>query len=315
MNSMTSNLGALHVLTVHFNTPELTSQLVRNIPRKTPRGRPVLIHVLDNCSDPENFDLLQASIEGQPGVTLEANNANVGFGAGMNLLAQRGDVADSDLLWFLNSDTHFDVDCLKLLEEEIDAGEYVVISPLIHSNDSTGSWIWYCGGSLDTRALRVHHDLYGCDVIEAPRHTFETDFITGAAPMMRASIFRAVGGFPRGYFIYWEDTFLSWKAGQMGMRLGVVPSARLWHAVGASSGYGKSRTFYYWSARNRFIFASDIGVPRWRLILGRGGVETLRVVARAVLREREGRVSKVWAAVQGTYHGLTRRRPPEPDDD
>ncbi len=301
-----TSLGALHVLTVHFNTPELTSQLVRTLPQKTPRGRPIYIHVLDNCSDPENLRQLQENVAGQPGVTLQLSDTNVGFGAGMNLIAEHDEIADSDLLWFLNSDIRLDADCLKHLEEEIDAGQFVVISPLIHSTDVTGPSIWYCGGSIDASALRVTHDLYGCDVDDAPRHPFETDFITGAAPMMRASTFRAVGGFPRGYFIYWEDTLLSWKVRHMGMRLGVVPAARLWHAVGASSGYGQSPTFYYWSARNRFIFASDIGISRSRLIRGRAGIETLRIIARAAIRESEGRARKVRAAVEGTLHGLTR---------
>jgi GT2 family glycosyltransferase len=237
------------------------------------------------------------------------SNENIGFGAGMNLLAN-SDVGDeSDILWLLNPDTRLRAGCLELLEDELVSGDFAVVSPLIFSGDAGDYWIWYCGGSINTRVLRVRHHLYGCHLAEAPYRSFETEFVTGAAPMLRASTFLAVGGFPRGYFLYWEDTYFSWKARDLGFRLGVVPSAHLWHAAGASSGFGQSRTFYYWSARNRFTFASDIGVPRRQLIFGRGGLESLRTVAK-VLIEREGRLRKTSAAVRGILDGLRQGHTP-----
>jgi GT2 family glycosyltransferase len=295
----------MHVLTVHFNTPELTSRLVRDFPPHTPHGRAVFIHILDNCSTPQNLRTLRQNIEGLACVTLVVSDENLGFGQGMNVLARTDTICESDILWLLNPDTRLRAGCLELLEEELDSRYFAVVSPLIYSGNGADSWIWYCGGSISTRDLRVKHRFYGCELAAAPHGSFETEFITGAAPMMRTSTFRAVGGFPRNYFLYWEDTYFSWKARNLGFRLGVVPSAHLWHAVGASSGFGQSRTFYYWSARNRFTFASDIGVPLRRLITGRGGLESLRPVVKALL-EREGRWSKTGAAVQGTFEGLRR---------
>jgi N-acetylglucosaminyl-diphospho-decaprenol L-rhamnosyltransferase len=310
-NSMSNpNQGALRVLTVHFNTPELTSRLVRDFPRRqTPDGRAVSMHILDNCSTPQNLRALRASIEGLSGVTLEVNDENIGFGEGLNLLAESDVIDESDILWFLNPDTRLEPGCLELLEDELLSADYAVVSPLVYSGEGADSWIWYCGGSISDRDLRPRLHLYGCRLAEAPDRSFETEFITGAAPMMRASTFRAVGGFPRGYFLYWEDAYLSRKVRDLGLRLGVVPLAHLWHAVGASSGFGQSRTFYYWYARNRFTFARDTGVPRRRLLTGPGGLETLRIVATAML-EREGRLSKTSAAVRGTFAGRRRARTP-----
>jgi N-acetylglucosaminyl-diphospho-decaprenol L-rhamnosyltransferase len=299
----------MHVLIVHFNTPDLTSRLVRDFPQQTPQGRTIVIHVLDNCSTSQNLSILRANIEGLQGVTLEVSNLNIGFGAGMNVLAENHAVDATDILWLLNPDTRLRAGCLELLEAELDSGDFAIVSPLIYSGDEADSWIWYCGGSISTRDLRPRHQLYGCQLADAPHSSFETKFVSGAAPMMRASTFRTVGGFPRGYFLYWEDTHFSWKARDLGFRLGVVPSAQLWHAVGASSGSGQTRTFYYWSARNRFAFASDIGVPRRRLIVGRGGLESLRPVAKALL-EREGRLSKASAAIRGTLDGLRQAHSP-----
>ncbi|MCV7177489.1 glycosyltransferase family 2 protein [Mycolicibacterium sphagni] len=291
-------------MTVHYNTPEMTSRLVRDFPRRTPTGRAIFIHVLDNCSTTENLRLLRANIEGLPGVTLVVSDVNLGFGKGMNTIASSDIIDESDILWLLNPDTKLSAGCLELLERELDAGYFAVVAPLIYSGDETDPWIWFCGGSISMRGIHVRHQLYGCKLAEAPDETFETEFVTGAAPMMRASTFRSVGGFPDNYFLYWEDTYLSWKVRSQGSRLGIVPSAHLWHAVGASSGFAQSPTFYYWVARNRFTFAKDIGIPRRRLIFGFGGLESLRPIARAALREPSGRWSKARAAIRGTLSGL-----------
>ena len=299
----------MHVLTVHFNTPEMTSSLVRSLPRTTPKGRALAIHILDNCSTLRNQRILRNNVEDLPGVKLEVSDKNVGFGEGINVLADSADFDESDIIWLLNPDTRPQSKCLGLLEDELDRRVFSVVSPLIYSGDGPDPWVWYCGGSIDTRQVRVRHHLYGSRVDESPQQSFETEFITGAAPMMRVSTFRTVGGFPRDYFLYWEDAYFCSKARDLGFRLGVVPTAHLWHAVGASSGLGQTRTFYYWFARNRFVFARDIGIPRRRLIVGTGGLESARNAAKALL-ERRGRGSKTRAAVRGTLEGFQRARRP-----
>lgn len=297
--------ATLHVLTVHFNTPEITAHLVQTFPRLSAQGRDVIIHVLDNASTPENLNKLTDSIAGIPHVTLTVSDRNLGFGEGVNRLFESYVPHDSDIIWILNPDTRLDEGCLEALEAQLDlSGDYAIISPLIYSGSGRELRIWYCGGFLNTQTLRVQHRQYGEPVINAPPHPFQTDFVTGAAPMMFASTFRNVGGFPHGYFLYWEDVHFSWRARSMGLRLGVVPTARLWHAVGASSGYGQSATYYYWFARNRFRFAVDIGVRRHRLLLGRGFLETMRPVAKSVLEEH-GRFSKFRATIRGSMQGLT----------
>ena len=297
----------MRVLMVHFNTPELTVRLARDFPRRTSRGRTISIHILDNCSTPQNLRSLRAKTDGMQGVTLDVSDENIGFGEGMNVLAALDVIEEADVLWLLNPDTRLQAGCLDRLEDAVDSGDFAVVSPLIYSGE-TDSWIWYCGGSVSTRELRVRHRLYGHGLADSPNRPFETEFVTGAAPMMRASTFRAVGGFPRGYFLYWEDVYFCWKARELGFKLGVVPAARLWHHVGASSGSEQSRTFHYWCARNRFVFASDIGIPRRRLILGHGGLESLRTVARALFVEREGRLLKASATIRGMITGFRSAR-------
>lgn len=298
--------SAFHVLIVHFNTPELTLALLRDIPRTTPRGRQVFIHILDNCSTKDNIDALRRDLQSADNVTLRESASNIGFGRGMNYLAGSNSIHDSDIIWLLNSDTRLEPDCVEILERELDLGQFDMISPLIYVGVGPDASVWYCGGRFIFPEVRIEIPLYGRPLSEAPWAPFETEFVTGAAPMMRAAAFRAVGGFPPGYFLYWEDTYLSWKAQELGLRLGVIPSARIWHAVGASSGHGLSQTYYYWFARNRLTFARDLGIPKWRLFVGRGGIGTFRNMVRA-LGERDDRLPKIKAVARGTLDGLRRK--------
>lgn len=304
--------GKVHVLIVHYNTPELTSRLVRALPDKTGCGRTISIHVLDNSSADNNYEKLRDGIAAVQNAALTRSAHNLGFGLGINLLAEKAEADDSDLLWILNPDTAPDADCVDLLEANLDAGPFDIVAPLIYSGSGTGAWIWFCGASMELRSLRVRHNLFGASLASAPQASFETEFITGAAPMMRASTFRTIGGFPSNYFLYWEDAHLCWAARKHAFRLGVVPRARLWHEVGASSGSRQSANWYYWYTRNRFTLGRDVGIPISRLLIGRGAAETLRPIAKAVIKERQDRLAKLRGALRGTASGMRGGRPPQP---
>lgn len=297
--------GTLLVMVVHYNTPALTTALVRTLPRVSGRGRRVEVHILDNNSRPDDLRLLREGVAAVPGVYLTESASNLGFGAGHNHLLASSDVADADVLWLLNPDTRLIDDCLSVLEAELDRGVHAVVSPVIVTGRAKNLRIWYAGGRLDERRVRVQHLRYGEPASAVPEATrpFVTEFVTGAAPMLRAGTLRAVGGFPADYFLYWEDALLSWAVRRQGHSIAVVPAARIWHAVGASSGTGQTPTFYYWSSRNRVRFARDAGQRTRGLLLGAGTAETLRILVRAA-KEKDNRGTKLRAALRGVLHGI-----------
>lgn len=298
--------GVLRVLIVHFNTPDMAVRLVRSLPRRSPAGRDVLIEITDNASSAESLRELQNMVAHQGNVHLRVNEQNVGFGEAHNQMAFASDVGENDVLWLLNPDVELTHNALEDLEGELDRGAYSAVSPLIVSGDGDARWIWFAGGTLDERRVRVRHLRYGDRMVPIEKaDPFPTEFLTGAALMIKASVFRRVGGFPKGYFLYWEDAMLSWKVRGLGETMAVVPMATIWHAVGASSGTGETPTFFYWAARNRVQFAVDTGHSFWDLLVGAGSMETYRFLLRA-LRGREGRLSRLWAATRGTWNGLSR---------
>jgi GT2 family glycosyltransferase len=88
----------------------------------------------------------------------------------------------------------------------------------------------------------------------------EVGAVSGAAFAIRRDLFKALGGFDEGFFLYMEDTDLSWRARLAGYRCLYVPSSLAYHAYSLRFGPWKT----YLQERNRYRML--LGNLRWRTI-------------------------------------------------
>ncbi|PIR58676.1 MAG: hypothetical protein COU69_04580 [Candidatus Pacebacteria bacterium CG10_big_fil_rev_8_21_14_0_10_56_10] len=81
--------------------------------------------------------------------------------------------------------------------------------------------------------------------------------VSGSGVLLRKTMFDRVGGFDDAYFMYYEDTDLSWRLRLAGYRLRFVPASRLYHAYRyRPTADSASLTFndkLYWAERNRWL--------------------------------------------------------------
>lgn len=68
----------------------------------------------------------------------------------------------------------------------------------------------------------------------SPGKNGRVDWLSGAAFLVRADAFQAVGGFDERYFMFAEDMDLCWRLGRRGGTLAVVPEAVVTHLEGHS---------------------------------------------------------------------------------
>ncbi len=109
------------------------------------------------------------------------------------------------------------------------------------------------------------------------RDLYPVDWVSGAAMVVRKSVFTQIGGFDENFFMYFEDIDLCWRAKQRGWQVAVYPKISLIHFVGQSAGGFKQRKKYYYQSQDYF-FKKHYGQPamyilkifRWpyRKILG-----------------------------------------------
>jgi hypothetical protein len=107
----------------------------------------------------------------------------------------------------------------------------------------------------------------------------------GGAVLLRQSYLDHVGLFDERFFLYYEDTDLSWRGRRLGWRYRYIPESVVRHHHAVSSGGAQSPLFRYYTQRNRMLVLAK-NAP-WKVALRAAAVEaniTLSVLMRDVFR-------------------------------
>ena len=150
----------------------------------------------------------------------------------------------------------------------------------------------------------VFDDGYGADrgYLELDEGQYDTpaDVFAwcGGSVLFRPAYLDDVGLFDDRYFLYYEDTDLSWRGQSRGWRYGYVPEARVRHLHAASTGEG-TPIFQHYVERNR-LYMLVRNAPRdiatravWRYLLVTLSYAR-RDLVRPVLRARRPNPTQVW---------------------
>ena len=211
-----------------YNKFDLTYECIKSIQEHGARI-PYEIIVVDDCSRDET---ILAGFAFTGGVRLVRNPANLSFIRTCN----RGfSVARGEYVVFLNNDTQVKARWLDELYETLSRDDKigVVGSKLLYPDgrlQECGGIIWRMGDGWN----------WGRDQDpEDPRFCYmrDTDYVSGAALMIKASLFKQLGKFDEYYCpLYYEDTDLCFKVRQLGYRTVVQPASEVIHFEGASAG-------------------------------------------------------------------------------
>lgn len=212
------------------------------------------------------------------GVTLVDSPENLGFAGGCNLGAGDPGLPAPDLLVFFNDDAVADLGWLAELVafagKRPTAG---VVGSLLRFDDGSTQDV---GGVLlaDGFPLMVGRGLPAGDLRLA--HARTTDYVTGAAMLVRAEAFDRVGGFDPAYFpAYFEDADLCLRLQADGWDCWVLPTAQVSHSESASTvGLRKQRM----SDRNeRRFLARWVGLLPGRVPRGRADLRRSLLAAQS----------------------------------
>jgi len=87
------------------------------------------------------------------------------------------------------------------------------------------------------------------------------DWLAGSCFMVRRELFDRLGGFDEGFFLYWEDADLAWRARDLGHTCTYLPSVSVRHVGGRSAARDPSfaiRAFHRSAYR---LFTKRSGLP------------------------------------------------------
>ncbi len=191
-----------------------------------------------------------------PTVRLVQSESNSGFSRGCNLGAQ---AATGRYLAFLNPDTVVVPGWLDALIDALDTnpGFGLATSKILLLKDR--AVINTCGNNSHYTGLTLCRGT-GQDKNSLPDQR-EVNAVSGAAFVIIRHVFTAVGGFDPTFFMYMEDTDLSWRARLAGYRCLYVPESVVYHDY--TLRFGPQKT--YFQERNRYL--KLLKTLSWRSLL------------------------------------------------
>ena len=243
--------SAASLIIVNYNGRGYLERCLQSLFRSLQAGDQVIL--VDNASADGSADGLE---ERYPDIEVLRSPKNLGFAAGCNLGAS---LARGEYLVFLNPDTVVEPGWLEPLVAALQSDPWIgLATPKIlllaqpdrintAGNDIHLTGLTLCrGAGLDRGALSEPAELSA---------------VSGAAFIIRRQLFEALGGFDPDFFMYMEDTDLSWRARLSGYRCLYVPDSLVYHDY--TLRFRPNKTFY--QERNRYqMLLKNL---RWRSLL------------------------------------------------
>lgn len=270
----------LRIITVNYKTPEMTIECLESLAPEIREGSvPSEVVVVDNLSGDGSVEKIRDAIKTRFSdfASLIAAPENGGFAYGNNLGIRPALESDAppDYFFLLNPDTLARPGCLERIVRFMDARPSAGIA---------GARIESAGGQIQHSAFRfptVIGELErGMSLglltrlldrwVEAPpipTTTSRTDWVSGAAMVVRRAVLESIGLMDERYFLYYEEVDFCLRAHRAGWTCWYVPEAAVVHRAGASTGVSVddehadklSRLPPYWFESRRRYFEQNHG--------------------------------------------------------
>jgi GT2 family glycosyltransferase len=212
--------SVLAVVVTHDPGPQLEETLRSLSGQDYPR---LSVLVVDAASTEPPDDRVHAIL---PGAAIVRRDDDLGFGAAANVVLEDG--LRAALYLFCHDDVALRPDAVSRLVEEVVRSNAAVVGPKVVE--------WDTPARLQNVGLAVDKFAVSAPVVEPgeldqEQHDAVTDVfaVSGGCTMVRADLFRTIGGFDRGISFRGDDVDLCWRAQLAGARVMVVPAAVVRH--------------------------------------------------------------------------------------
>jgi GT2 family glycosyltransferase len=256
------------VLVVTWQARELLAECLAGLRSQTAPHR---LLVVDNASSDGTAELLASF----PEARVLRLPRNLGFAGGV---AAGLAALDTPYMALLNDDAVPSPGWLAALLAALPGHAAVTSRMLLPS------------GRLNNAGVVLRADGYGVDrgmgepdgpPYDQPGEVFG---FSGGAALLSVPVLRAIGGFPAPFFLYYEDTDVSWRLRLAGHAVGYAPGAVVRHAHSASTDQ-TSALFSFHNERNRLLMLARCAPASFAVRqLLRFGLTTGSLVAKRLLR-------------------------------
>lgn len=242
--------GRVGIVVVNYNGMATIESCLSSLIETT--NETVEIIVVDNGSTDGSAEFIAECF---PSVTLIRAD-NLGFGGGNNLGVE---YSNGEYLVFVNPDTLVTPGWWEALVDTLAADDHIGLatSRILLADDPA---------KLNTAGNDVHlTGLTLCRGMGQPATNFSepatVGAVSGAAFAIRRELYQNLGGFDPGFFMYMEETDLSWRAQLVDYQCRYIPQSIIHHQYQLR--FGPNKTYYQERNRYRMLLKN----LRWRTLL------------------------------------------------
>ena len=214
------------------------------------------IVVIENGSEDASDEILAGY--GNKIVVLKQTK-NLGFAGGVNVGIKYAIDNNYDFVALFNNDAIADKDWLKeMLGSFNKSPDIMIATPAILKADKK---------HLD--ALGTSYSIFGAPFPRFRNQQFdeisaEPEYVfggAGGASLYKVELFKEVGLFDEDFFAYYEEDDINFRSQLAGYKILTVPSSKVYHAVGGTS--GKIRGFTAKQTAQNFWYLYTKNMPGW----------------------------------------------------
>lgn len=256
------------VIVLNFKVREELLKCIKSVNTSTFKNLEII--VVDNNSNEDLSDL--------KGIRFIQNRENLGYAGGNNIGIKVALVLGVDYVLILNPDTTIDKDAIEKLIKGAEKNQAGVVGPKIYFSGTKK--IWHAGGKMDSlNVIGSHRGIDEEDHGQFDEQT-EVDYVSGAALLIKAEVFKKIGFFDEKFFLYYEDADFCFRAKKAGIKVYYIPEALVYHENASSTGLGSPLQDYFLT-RNRMLYARKHLSLRTQFALFR---EAIRNVGKPIRR-------------------------------
>lgn len=177
---------------------------------------------------------LPAALAGGQAVRAVMSDGNPGYAAGVNRCLR--EAPNADAWWVLNPDTDADSEALQSLVTRLAAGDCDAVAGTVVTPEGTidsraGGWRPWLGRTFSIG--------FG-EAVDAPVDVAAVEHLTAYVPgccmLLSRRFLETAGPMREDFFLYCEEVEWCLRAGDLGLRFGYAPGARVLHFKGTTTG-------------------------------------------------------------------------------
>jgi GT2 family glycosyltransferase len=259
----------LNIYVLNWNQPNITINCIHSLKNmSSPINYEIII--IDNGSTDSSIKKFEYAL---PEIKIIKNKANLGYQGGMNAGIHHAQESSVDYVMLLNNDTIADPNMLTILFKYF---------PEDASLASPGIYFYENRSKLCSLGGNYHRILL--DVFTKPNAAFDPpsdiqqyEFLPSHAWLIKTEVFKKVGMFDEAFFpIYYDDLDYCLRMKRAGLKLYLIPQAKIYHlgsmSVGGrnsprerclmarNSAYYFKKNMHFWQAPFIFLFRLTSGL-------------------------------------------------------